>query len=874
LCGHGGEHEINDALVDGYHPESKTVFQFQGCYWHGCLKCYTNNRNLPKIKQGKFLKSYNQVYNDTRKRTESLKMGGYRVITEWECDYDKTAIKYNFIRSPRITKTFPHAIVYDFEALHDKSQAKNPTASLSYSGAHVPVSVSISDTLETAQTFLCNGDPKELINQFVCELERRQHNIQNSMSEYLPPDRDTLPQQVRQRIISWCNQVPVVGFNSGRYDLNLIKTHFVGRLAQDTNIKVAKKANTTMFLITDKFRFLDIINYLGPGTSYASWIKAYGCVEQKSWFPYEWFDHIEKLNYPGLPDYEHWFSKLKNEYLLTPEELKYCKNIFQEKGLATFRDWLEYYNNLDVGPFIEALQKMKAFYSAKDIDILKDAVSLPGVSLQYLLRGSIEAGADLYSPCLEAYEMLKGAVVGGPSIVFCRYHEAGKTKIRNHKYGDESKPCKKIIGYDANALYLSTMLKEMPCGKENVVSYKGWDTTETIKTFQSCLESKEWFGFGEVDIEIPQNLWSKFEEMPPFFYNKQIPDVAIPQNMKDYLKKTGRKQMNSKKLVGALSGDKILLFAPLIKWYLDHGAVITRLYRTLDYSPEVIFQWFVEKVTEARRMGDKKKELALLADIFKLLGNAAYGKLIEALERQNSVIYTTKENDIDKALRSPYFDDLEEIGDAYEVTMRKRKIEINRPFQVGIAVYQLAKLRMLEFYYGCLDRFIHRSDFELIQMDTDSNYIALSGLSFDELVKPEMKERYELEKNSWFPRTDTTENNKWDQRTPGLFKAEFEGHRAIALCSKAYFVENLDTNKYKASAKGMSKKQNAMTWKRYKDTLEGSIDKATNRGFRTVNNKMMTYEQTKLGVSAYYDKRYVTEDGIHTEPIEYHMSET
>ena len=28
-----------------------------------------------------------------------------------------------------------------------------------------------------------------------------------------------------------------------------------------------------MFLKTEKFLFLDIINYLGPGTSYAAWVK-------------------------------------------------------------------------------------------------------------------------------------------------------------------------------------------------------------------------------------------------------------------------------------------------------------------------------------------------------------------------------------------------------------------------------------------------------------------------------------------------------------------------------------------------------------------------------------------------------------------------
>ena len=79
-----------------------------------------------------------------------------------------------------------------------------------------------------------------------------------------------------------------------------------------------------------------------------------------------------------------------------------------------------------------------------------------------------------------------------------------------------------------------------------------------------------------------------------------------------------------------------------------------------------------------------------------------------------------------KDLRSVWFQDLEEIGDVYEIEMRKRQVVINRRFQVGITVYQMAKLRTLQFYYDCLDRYLDRRDFELMQMDTDSLYFGLS----------------------------------------------------------------------------------------------------------------------------------------------------
>ena len=45
------------------------------------------------------------------------------------------------------------------------------------------------------------------------------------------------------------------------------------------------------------------------------------------------------------------------------------------------------------------------------------------------------------------------------------------------------------------------------------------------------------------------------------------------------------------------------------------------------------------------------------------------------------------------------------------------------------------------------------------------------------------------------------------------------------------------------------------------------VDKAINKGFRVHEQGMVTYEQNKLGLSAYYDKRFVLPGGIHTRPL-------
>ena len=62
--------------------------------------------------------------------------------------------------------------------------------------------------------------------------------------------------------------------------------------------------------------------------------------------------------------------------------------------------WLRVYNVADVASFIEAFRKMAEQYSPDKIDVCKDAVSIPGISMTYVQNKSLEKNKrlGLYSP--------------------------------------------------------------------------------------------------------------------------------------------------------------------------------------------------------------------------------------------------------------------------------------------------------------------------------------------------------------------------------------------------------------------------------------------------------------------------------------------
>ena len=86
----------------------------------------------------------------------------------------------------------------------------------------------------------------------------------------------------------------------------------------------------------------------------------------------------------------------------------------------------------------------------------------------------------------------------------------------------------KIIGYDANVLYLWAISQEMPTGMhEHITKYNLIQLKEDI--LNDIL-----FGFIQVDIETPEDSKEYFSEMTPIFKNASINFEDIGEYMQNF----------------------------------------------------------------------------------------------------------------------------------------------------------------------------------------------------------------------------------------------------------------------------------------------------------------------------------------------------
>jgi hypothetical protein len=125
-----------------------------------------------------------------------------------------------------------------------------------------------------------------------------------------------------------------------------------------------------MCISTNKLKFLDIINYLAPGFSYSKYLAAFKIEETKGVFCYEYITDLGKLNETSLPPHSAFFSPLKN-CNVSETEYALCKKIWVEKRMSTLKNFLIWYNNKDVVPFLAALERQVEFYEGLGV---KDAI--------------------------------------------------------------------------------------------------------------------------------------------------------------------------------------------------------------------------------------------------------------------------------------------------------------------------------------------------------------------------------------------------------------------------------------------------------------------------------------------------------------------
>ena len=182
------------------------------------------------------------------------------------------------------------------------------------------------------------------------------------------------------------------------------------------------------------------------------------------------------------------------------ENYHYLLDIWNQENMCTFKDFLRWYNNKDVVPTLEAMQKMLDFYHKKGIDMLKLGCTLPNLANICLHKSTSAKFYPFTETDKDLLQKIREDMVGGPSVVFTRKAVVDETFIRNSE-----NICKSNVGIDASQLYPYSMCQPMPTGL-----YTRWEFDTESNRFK------------------PQQDKSRnFENMVMSYFQRQRPKCEI-----------------------------------------------------------------------------------------------------------------------------------------------------------------------------------------------------------------------------------------------------------------------------------------------------------------------------------------------------------
>ena len=271
-----------------------------------------------------------------------------------------------------------------------------------------------------------------------------------------------------KRILESYIELPIFGFNSSKYDNNVIFNHIVKTLDNISNESEIEKFNPSSMSILKKgtkyfsikfehLHFKDLLNFTCP-MSLDRYLKVWTDNFEKLVYPYEHFSSISEIRAcRDFPKIEHFNTVLKGE--IDQESYDKCLKIYNSRRnlpedhkdhWKSFEDYLIYYNISDVYPaslaMIRQFQTFEQNFGRSPIQFL----GLPSFASEsmYNLYDKNCPNIFSFSKNSSATQVFRSQIIGGLVNVFKRhvtlleesapdaakYNKNGRLMIINNKF--------------------------------------------------------------------------------------------------------------------------------------------------------------------------------------------------------------------------------------------------------------------------------------------------------------------------------------------------------------------------------------------------------------------------------------------------------
>jgi hypothetical protein len=303
------------------------------------------------------------------------------------------------------------------------------------------------------------------------------------------------------------------------------------------------------------------------------------------------------------------------------------------------------------------------------------------------------------------------------------------------------------------------------------------------------------------------------------------------------------------------------------------GFVLTKVHRVFSYRQEAWLESYISRNTASRA---RCAESDPMRDVYKLLNNSVFGKLIEAIRDRRDLRLVCSELKAQQLVNNPLYRSHKNYmanDGVHGITtfhLAKSSDSFEQPIAAGQAVLDLSKVIMLEAFVKMKTQF--GPSFELLMTDTDSFIFSCDRAALEPgiLAAADIMDFSSAPRDSAIYKATCANKGvlgKMKDETAGCEIAEF-----IGLRPKLYSVLYANGKNTK-KAKGVDGRtvKAKISHEDYRAALLGRTDhRVTFTKIGCRNHQLCTQSISKSGLSPLDNKRYVLDDGVNTWPHGYH----